>query len=80
MALVVRLFAETEQCRSDLNKDAGVGVLCVTETRGFGDDASLIAIDGSVATSDELMAATMALGRALGQFDTNDMLSPLGRR
>lgn len=51
----------------------------MTETRGFGDDASLIAIDGSVATSDELMAATMALGRALGQFDTNDMLSPLGR-
>ena len=41
----------------------------VNSSRASDDDKSLIAIEGSVATSDEIMAATVAFARELGQFD-----------
>ncbi len=44
----------------------------VNSSRAPDDDAFLIAIDESVATSDEILAATMALGRELGQFDADE--------
>lgn len=40
----------------------------VNSSRASDDDESLIAIEGSVATSDEFMAATIALGREVGQL------------
>jgi hypothetical protein len=47
----------------------------VNNSRANDDDASLIAIEGSVATSNKILAATMALGRELGQFDPNEVSS-----
>jgi len=44
----------------------------VNSSRASDDDGSLIAIEGSVATSDEVMAATNAFARELGQFDANE--------
>jgi aconitase A len=40
----------------------------VNSSKAPTDDASLIAIEGSVATPDEIMAATMTYARELGQF------------
>jgi len=40
----------------------------VNSSKAPTDDASLIAIEGSIATSDEIMAATMSYARELGQF------------
>ena len=40
----------------------------VNSSRAADDDSSLIAIDGSIATSEEIFAATMAVARELGQF------------
>jgi putative SOS response-associated peptidase YedK len=42
----------------------------VNSSRASDDDESLIAIEGSVATSDEVMATTNAAARELGQFDS----------
>lgn len=44
----------------------------VNSSRAADDDSSLIAIEGSVATSEEIMAATNAFARDLGQFDPNE--------
>lgn len=59
-----------------LLKPAGDGVLQrwpvskrVNSSRAPSEDASLIAIEGSIATSDEIMAATTAYARELGQCD-----------
>jgi putative SOS response-associated peptidase YedK len=43
----------------------------VNSSRASDDDESLIAIEGSVATSDEVMAATNAVARELGQFEVS---------
>ena len=40
----------------------------VNSSKAPADDASLIEIDGSIATSNEIMAATMNLAQELGQF------------
>jgi hypothetical protein len=42
----------------------------VNSSKAPTDDASLIAIEGEVATKDEIFAATMTYARALGQFGT----------
>lgn len=41
----------------------------VNSSKAPADDPSLIAIDGGVAISSEIMTATMAYARELGQFD-----------
>jgi hypothetical protein len=40
----------------------------VNSSRAADDDGSLIEINGSIATSDEVLAATMHLARKIGQF------------
>jgi putative SOS response-associated peptidase YedK len=43
----------------------------VNSSKAPADDPSLIAIEGSVATPDEIMAATMTYARELGEFGSN---------
>jgi hypothetical protein len=42
----------------------------VNSSRAKDDDSSLIAVEASVATSEEILAATHAFAHDLGQFET----------